>query len=147
MNLTFSAAIAAAGVALLSTQALAGTTVKVEESGEGGSAMAIKIDQAKVPAGKVTFVVTNAAVTEEHEMVLVKLNSPDQELSVDTAKHRIDESTLEALGEVADLKPSDTSELNVNLKPGTYVLLCNIKGHYEAGMSTKLTVTEKTAAN
>jgi uncharacterized cupredoxin-like copper-binding protein len=28
------------------------------------------------------------------------------------------------------------------LKPGTYELMCNVKGHYEAGMHTVLTVTK-----
>lgn len=147
MKSVFNAAFAAAGLALLATQAFADTTVKVEETGEGGSAMAIKVDQSTIPAGKVKFVVTNAAMAEEHEMVLIKLKSPNQELPLNTAKHRIDEAKIKSMGEVADLKPSDTGELKVDLKPGTYVLLCNLKGHYEAGMWAKLSVTEKTASN
>lgn len=147
MKLMMNAAFAAAGLALLATQALADTTVRVEETGEGGGAMAIKIDQPKIPAGKVTFVVTNAAATEVHEMVLVKLKSDDQAIAVDAATNRIDEASLDAMGEVEKLKPSATGELSVEMVPGTYVLLCNLKGHYEAGMWTKLNVTEQAASN
>ncbi|HUH49439.1 MAG TPA: sulfocyanin-like copper-binding protein, partial [Mycoplana sp.] len=32
-------------------------------------------------------------------------------------------------------------KLDADLEAGTYLLFCNLKGHYEAGMATKLTVT------
>lgn len=147
MKFVSSAAFAAVGIALLSSQAFADTTVKVDMVGEGGGAMSYKVDQATIPAGKVKFVVTNTAMTEAHEMVLVKLKSADQAIPLIKSKHRVDESKLKSLGEVADLQPGKSGELDVNLKPGTYVILCNIKGHYESGMSSKLTVTDKAASN
>ena len=133
--------IAAAAILLFSTSAFAATTtVNVMLMGEGGGPMKIEIDKAAIAGGDVVFNVANHAMTEEHEMVLVKLNSPGQEIPVDSKKHRIEESQLEALGEVAGLKPSDTGSLQATLEPGTYMLLCNIKGHFESGMATKLTV-------
>jgi uncharacterized cupredoxin-like copper-binding protein len=147
MKFSFSAAVAAAGLALLSTQALADTTVAIDMVGEGGGAMSFKVDKPEIPAGKVKFVVTNTSMTENHEMVLVKLKSADQAIPLISAKHRVDESKLKTMGEVADLKPNDSGELDVSLKPGTYMILCNIKGHYEAGMWSKLTVKAGAAAN
>lgn len=119
----------------------AATTIKVTESGEGGGAMSIKLEPATVPAGAAKFEVTNDAMAEAHEMILVRLKSPDQQIPVNAAKHRVDEAKLKGLGEVADLKPGASGTLQADLKAGTYLVFCNIKGHYEAGMFTKLTVT------
>jgi len=147
MNFCIRAAVVAAGFGLLATSAFAGTTVHVVESGEGGGAMSIKVDKPAIPSGDVVFSVTNNAMTENHEMILVKLKSADQKIPVISSRHRVDEAKLKTLGEVSDLKPSDNGELKVKLGPGDYLLLCNIKGHYEAGMATRLKVTAKTAAN
>jgi uncharacterized cupredoxin-like copper-binding protein len=124
------------------TPAVAASTVRVVEAGEAGEPMTLTLDQSTVPAGDTTFLVHNDATTEEHEMVLVKLTSPDQSIAVIKSKHRVDEKALKSLGEVADLKPGSDGQLKAKLVPGTYVLLCNIKGHYEAGMHAMLTVTK-----
>jgi len=130
-----------AAALLFSATANAATVVNVELSGEGGSAMSLKIDKPTVKAGETVFQVKNTAMTEDHEMVLVRLKKKDQKVPLIASKHRIDESKLRPLSEVADLKPSGTGELKAALKPGDYLLFCNIKGHYEAGMSGHLTVT------
>jgi uncharacterized cupredoxin-like copper-binding protein len=118
------------------------TTIHVSLSGEGGSAMEVKLDQSSVKAGKVTFDVTNEAVGEEHELVLVRLKDKDQRLSVIKDKNRVDESKVKSLGEVEDIKPGGHGTLTATLKPGAYQLLCNVKGHYQAGMHTVLIVTK-----
>lgn len=122
--------------------AAASTAIKVIETGEGGDAMALSIEPSTVKAGDAVFSVHNGAATENHEMILVKLKAPDQAIPVVKAKHRVDESKLKSLGEVSDLKPGKDGSLQAKLEPGTYLLFCNIKGHYEAGMKGMLTVTE-----
>ncbi len=37
-------------------------------------------------------------------------------------------------------QPGSVRELNVHLRPGRYVLFCNMSGHYLGGMHTTLVV-------
>jgi uncharacterized cupredoxin-like copper-binding protein len=126
----------------LAGPSFAATTIKVTEGGEGSGPMTLTIDQPTVKSGETIFSVHNDAMTENHEMVLVKLKSADDAVPLLQAKHRVDEKHLKSLGEVSDLTPGADGQLKAKLAPGSYLLLCNIKGHYEAGMHTMLTVTK-----
>ena len=84
--------------------------------------MHIKLDQASIKAGNVVLDVTNDAMTESHELVLVKLGKPNQKISVNKDKHRVDESKLSSIGEVSNLKAGAHGKLAANLKPATYAV-------------------------
>jgi uncharacterized cupredoxin-like copper-binding protein len=143
----FVRSLCAATLALsLSPAAFAAATapqmVKVSLIGEADQPMAVKLDNTMLKAGDVEFNVSNDAVGTDHEVILVALKTPDDKISADPAKHRVDEDKLETMGEVGGLKPGDKGVLKATLKPGmTYALICNHKSHYELGMATRFTVT------
>jgi len=42
----------------------------------------------------------------------------------------------------SELEPGKWGSLTVTLPPGKYLLICNLPGHYGAGMSTEFAVTK-----
>ena len=103
--------------------------------------MGVKLDQTSVAAGTVTFAVTNDSKDIIHEMILSPLQAGSTELPYLPDEYRIDEEKAEHLGEVSELDPGKTGSLTVDLKAGTYIIYCNIPGHFFDGMWTTLTVT------
>ncbi len=88
-----------------------------------------------VKAGKVTFIVRNTGKVM-HEMVVVKTTKAPGSLA-GTGKEASEKG---AVGEVADLRAGKSAKLTLALKPGKYVLLCNLPGHYKAGQYVGFTV-------
>jgi uncharacterized cupredoxin-like copper-binding protein len=102
--------------------------------------MGIKTDHESVAAGKVTFEVTNDSKDVIHEMLVAPVANTDVVLPYNANENRVDEEAAKDLGEVSELDPGKSGALTLELKPGTYVLYCNIPGHFMAGMWTVLTV-------
>lgn len=98
------------------------------------SEWSVKADSAKVAPGRTTFTVTNAGKLP-HEMVVLRTSKGAAKLGSDS---RIPETGH--VGEVGDLKPGGKQTVALNLKAGHYALVCNLPGHYMAGMRTDLTV-------
>lgn len=107
-----------------------------------GQMMSIRIDKSTVKAGKVQFEVSNLSMAMEHEMLVVPLDNPDARLPYDPATARVPEDKIKSLGEVPELKPNASGTLELELKAGSYMLVCNVAGHYAAGMYTVLTVAK-----
>jgi uncharacterized cupredoxin-like copper-binding protein len=61
-------------------------------------------------------------------------------LPYDAKEAKFDEDKAGSLGEVEELEPGKTGELTLNLKPGKYVLSCNVANHFANGMWTTFTV-------
>jgi uncharacterized cupredoxin-like copper-binding protein len=102
--------------------------------------MGIRVSSKTVKAGEVRFQVSNASTTMVHEMVVSPVKSLKTPLPYDKAANKIIEDDAGHLGEVAELEPGKKGELKLTLKPGSYILYCNIPGHYGLGMWTLLTV-------
>lgn len=110
--------------------------------------MSILIDPTTVPAGQVSFRVLNTGVWI-HELTVLPLGAGENlgQRRIGT-NNQVDESA--SLGHVeascsADegdgIAPGAVGWATITLKPGRYELICNIAGHYWAGMYTELTVT------
>lgn len=104
--------------------------------------MAIKLPSATASAGQIDFVVHNSGKIP-HEFVVLRTEVPDNQLPL--KGNRLDEEGkgVKQIDEIEedDLKSGATKTLSVNLTPGRYLLVCNLPGHYQAGMKTYLTVT------
>lgn len=97
-------------------------------------------DTASVPAGKVTFEVVNNSKSMQHEMVVAQLADGAATPPFKDADNEVDEDAAKALGEVAELDPGKSGTVTLDLKPGYYLLFCNVAGHYGAGMWTRIEV-------
>ena len=73
--------------------------------------------------------------------VVLAVDSADSPLPYDYNTAKVPEDQVKSMGEVGELKPNESGGLDATLTPGTYILLCNVPGHYAAGMWTALTVT------
>jgi len=93
-----------------------------------------------VSAGEVTFVATNKSRDTTHEMILVKIADAGKPLPYVSQESRVNEDAAGHLGEVSELDPGKSGSLSMKLDPGTYMLFCNVPGHYMAGMWTTVTV-------
>jgi len=102
--------------------------------------MKLSTDSAK--AGVVTFKVTNNSKDTVHEMIVIPVKNVNQPLPYDEEENRVDEDKAGHMGEVEELKPGSSGSLTVALKPGHYLLICNVPGHFGAGMWKEFNVTE-----
>lgn len=103
--------------------------------------MGVKVDHASVKAGPVTFEVKNTSKDIVHEMILSPVAAGVVELPYLKDENRVDEEKAEHLGEVSELDPGKSGKLTVDMKPGKYILYCNIPAHFVDGMWTEITVT------
>lgn len=52
----------------------------------------------------------------------------------------MEEDGLNVVDEQEDIAPSTTGVLETNLDAGSYVIICNLPGHYDQGMHAAFTV-------
>ena len=128
------------GFLALPALAAAPTVIQVDLDNMGKD-QTLKFSPTSVPAGKVKFEVTNDSMDSEHEMIVVKTKLKPSEFPMNKDGSRVIEDKFKGAEEVSELKPGAKGELEMTLKPGHYVLFCNIKNHFKGGMYGELTVT------
>jgi uncharacterized cupredoxin-like copper-binding protein len=106
----------------------------------GMGMMSVRADKTNVKAGNVTFDVTNWSRSVVHEILVVAVDSPDAPLPYDYSKQTIVEDQVKKLGETDELQPNASKSIDLTLNPGSYLLLCNVPGHYAAGMVVPFSV-------
>lgn len=121
-----------------------GETAVEESSGSSSVTGEVKewevaVDKDSVPAGEVTFTITNNG-TMEHEFLVVKTDLADGEIPVDGDHFSENLDSISVIDEIGEFAAGTTEALTVSLEPGNYQLLCNIPAHYSAGMHTAFVV-------
>lgn len=116
---------------------------KPEASG-GANAVTVTLNEFNVvpaptsgAAGEITFTAKNTGAVP-HELAVVKSDSDAKKLAQKDGL--MDEAVTKPLGRTANVAANASGTLTLKLEPGKYVLLCNLAGHYSAGMATSFTV-------
>lgn len=86
-------------------------------------------------AGKVKVDLKNAGKAP-HEFVVIKTDSAPDALKVKGGQASEDGS----VGEIEEVEGGASGTHTFDLKPGKYVFICNVPGHYKDGMAGQLTV-------
>ena len=103
--------------------------------------MVFQLSSTTAPAGLVEFVVKNVG-KEAHEFVVLKNDLSNKKLPLKGNSLDEDAKGFKNIGEIGEnkLKSGATETLKVNLTPGRYLLVCNLPGHFKAGMKAEFTV-------
>jgi uncharacterized cupredoxin-like copper-binding protein len=98
--------------------------------------MYIKLDHKSVKSGKVEITVDNTG-SVTHELVVIRTDTKAADLKANASGRASEKGSV---GEVSDLGAGKTASKTFRLKRGHYALICNLPGHFAAGMRTDLTV-------
>lgn len=101
-----------------------------------------KIDMpSTIKAGQVTFHITNEDTADTHEFIIFKTDLAPGKLPLDSSGNvNVSAPGLTLVDQVSGMSPGEVKDMTVTLQPGKYVAICNLPGHYEAGMFTGFTV-------
>lgn len=97
----------------------------------------LTVEPGTFAAGDVTFGIQNDGPSA-HEFVIFRSDEEPGKLPVDNGL--IPEDQVDLVDEAEDIAPGTNTTLSVNLAAGSYVLVCNLSAHYEAGMYAGFTV-------
>jgi uncharacterized cupredoxin-like copper-binding protein len=112
--------------------------------------MNFTIDKTTAPAGDVTFVVKNDG-TIDHEMVVLQTDTASDQIPVNAAgdppapvasgaNKIVEDNNVGETGD-PDVPKGDTRTFTIkDMKPGHYVLVCNLAAHYQMGLHADFTV-------
>lgn len=94
-----------------------------------------------LPAGRVTFAVTNDGPST-HEFNVDRTKLAADALPIDTTGLFVAENSplLKREGSVESAGLATRHNLTLTLTPGTYVVYCDLEGHYLSGMHVKIRV-------
>jgi uncharacterized cupredoxin-like copper-binding protein len=101
----------------------------------------VRQDAAVVPAGAVSFRILNQGPTS-HELIVIRTDRAPGKLPLQRDGLTVDEEApgIDLLDEVEGLDINDRQTLVLDLAAGSYVLYCNLEGHYLGGMHAAFSV-------
>ena len=152
MALVFALGAVAGCSSAAATSAPSGTEVHVSITDHTAVnlPMTFVIDKSTAPAGDVTFVVKNDG-TIAHELVVLQTDTASDQIPVNAAgdppapvatgaNKILEDNNVGETGE-PDVAKGDTRTFTIKaMKPGHYVLVCNLAAHYQMGLRADFTV-------
>jgi uncharacterized cupredoxin-like copper-binding protein len=101
----------------------------------------ITAPSAPIKAGDVRLMLINRGPTV-HELVLARTELRASKLPIGPDGLSVSEHdpAVKKIDEVPEVRLHQRVEFDVHLRPGHYVLFCNLEGHYLSGMHQDLTV-------
>ena len=90
-------------------------------------------------ADPTTFAISNDG-TAVHNLRVIRTDLDADSLPLDDSGFQVDEDQVNVVAEISELTSGESTELAVDLEAGSYVIICNIAGHYDFGMRTSFTV-------
>lgn len=138
-------------LALIAVIALFGASCGGDDDsgGGGGSAKSVGVtlhdfevtlDPSSAAAGSVDFDIHNDGPST-HEFVIFKTDLAPEDLPLNSDGDVDEEGDgVQHVDEVEDIEANADASLTADLDAGKYVLICNLPGHYKAGMHAQLTV-------
>ena len=94
-----------------------------------------------IKAGKVTFAIDNAGIAE-HELIGFRSNLAPGKFPMVKGDVNEDGNGIVQVTDGDNIAPGGAQTRTIDLtKPGTYVFMCNIPGHFQQGMYQVVTVT------
>ena len=126
-----------------------GMTRMMSGTAQLGGHMMLRAGTARVPTGRVSFVVGNMG-WRTHEMVVLPLapgqgvgeRTPGRDGRVDETGSLGETSASCAAGSGDGIKPGSVGWVTLILPPGRYELVCNLRNHYANGMRQAFVVTD-----
>ena len=120
---------------------LAGCGADPSDSGGGTSnsvngvvkEWSVTVDAGSAMAGEVNFTVANQG-SIGHEFLVVKTDIEVGKIPLDGDHFPEPADGLEVIDEIGEFPKGTTESLTLMLEPGKYQLVCNLPGHYAAGM-------------
>jgi uncharacterized cupredoxin-like copper-binding protein len=115
--------------------------VRSTSTADAATSVSARLSNFKISApssaehGRVTFRVRNSADIE-HEMVVIRTDRRASALPTSSSGKASERGSK---GEV-EVDGGESKRLTLTLPAGHYVLICNIGGHYRAGMRANFTV-------
>jgi uncharacterized cupredoxin-like copper-binding protein len=99
-----------------------------------------------IVAGQINFAITNIG-TMPHELVVFRSTLSPSAYPVDAKGDIIEDGPgITLVSKVSPIAPGITQKQVVDLtQPGTYLFVCNLPGHFKAGMFRVVTVTPSSA--
>jgi uncharacterized cupredoxin-like copper-binding protein len=99
----------------------------------------IELSRKTVPAGRVSFTVTDAGKLA-HQFIVLRTNRAPNRLPMAGAVVDL-RAAGTVVGRIDSINPGAEAHLTVTLTRGRYVLLCNLPAHYKAGQFAPFTVS------